>query len=111
MLFWLGHVLDHAGFQAFPAKSVPDAASLLAELHLTISVLIVDCCLPGAEDLITNLRRSKRFLKVICLGGDTPHTCARGVDAVCRRPDGFSERSKARWVRAVREVLSASAVA
>lgn len=111
LLFWLGHVLDHAGFQAFPARTVPDAASLLAELHLTIGVLILDCCLPGAEDLIVSMRRSRRFLKVICLGGDVPHICARGVDAVCSRPDGFTERSKAKWVKAVREVMSASAVA
>jgi DNA-binding response OmpR family regulator len=111
LLFWLGRVLDHAGFQAFPARSVPDAVSLLAELHLTISVLILDCCLPGTEDLITTLRRSRKYLKVICLGGDEPHMCVRGIDAVCCRPDGFSERSKAKWVTAVREVLSAHAVA
>lgn len=108
LLFWLGRVLDHAGYQAFPARSVPDAVALLRELHLTVGVLILNCSLPEAEDLVPTLRRSYRFLKVICLNGDRRHRCIGGTDAVCRKPAEFSEHSKAEWVRALRGVLSPS---
>jgi DNA-binding response OmpR family regulator len=111
LLFWLGHVMDQAGYQAFPARSVPDAVSLLGELHLNISVLILDCSLPGTEGLITALRRSKRFLKVVCMNGDGQHTCVKGIDALCPKPGGFSPPAVFKWVKALREALSASPVA
>jgi DNA-binding response OmpR family regulator len=108
LLFWLGRILDQAGYQAFPAKSVRDALALLRELHLTVGVLILNCSLPEAEDLITGLRNSQRYLKVICLNGEQEHYCVRGVDAVCPKPSDFSERSKTDWVESVREVLASS---
>jgi DNA-binding response OmpR family regulator len=111
LLFWLGRVLDHAGYQAFPARTVPDALALLGELHLTIGMLILDCSLPGAENLITALRKSRRFLRVVCLSADPHHTCVRGADVLCSKPVRFSERSKSKWLKAVFEALSASSVA
>jgi DNA-binding response OmpR family regulator len=107
LLFWLGRILDHAGYPAFPARNVPDAAALLAELHLTISALILDCSLPGTEGLIAGLRGSNKYLKAICLGEHGHHACVRGVDAFCPKPVGFSERSKSEWLKAIREALSA----
>ena len=96
LLFWLGRILDHAGYQAFPARSVPDAVALLRELHLTVGVLILNCSLPEAEDLVPTLRRSYRFLKVICLNGDRHHRCISGTDAVCRKPAGDSANTRKR---------------
>jgi DNA-binding response OmpR family regulator len=101
-LFWLGRVLDQAGYQAFPAKSVVDAVTLVGQLRLPVSVLILDCSLPDAESLITRMRRSRKFLKTICLGGDGRHVCSNVADAVCVRPVQFDEQSKAKWLHTVR---------
>jgi DNA-binding response OmpR family regulator len=106
LLFWLGRVLDHAGYSAFPARSVPDAVALLDDLHLTIGMLILDCSLPGTEDLIHVLRQSTRLLKVVCLSGQGNHKCSAGIDAFCPKPVRWDDRSQAEWVRAVREAMA-----
>jgi DNA-binding response OmpR family regulator len=111
LLFWLGHALDQAGYPSFPAKSVPDAVSLLGELHLNVGVLILDCSLPGTEGLIAALRQSRKFLKVICMNGEEEHICVPGVDALCPKPAGFSSRASSKWVKSLREALSAITVA
>jgi len=106
LLFWLGRVLDQAGYAAFPARGVPDAMALLGDLHLTIGMLILDCSLPGTEDLIIALRQSTRFLRVVCLSGGREHRCVTGTDAFCPKPVGWDDLSQSEWVRAVREALA-----
>lgn len=108
-LFWLGRALDQAGYESFPARGVPNAITLLAELQLTVSLLILNCSLPGAEDFIADMRRLQK-LKVISVVeyGQTP---IPGVDAVCCKPSEFSERSKAELVQLVQRVLLPNPVA
>jgi len=107
-LFWLGRLLDHAGYEAFPARSVPEAVALLRELHLTVSLLIFDCTLEGADDLVSGMRTRNRFLKTICLNGDGHMRCVVHTDAVCRKPGDIDEAAKSTWLQTVRSVLSAS---
>jgi len=103
--FWLGRTLDHAGFQAFPARTIVDAATLLRELHLTVDILMLDCLLPGAWEFISTLRNSRKALKVICLNGDRDHRCGSGTHAVRTKPVEFSEHSGTEWAEELREML------
>jgi ActR/RegA family two-component response regulator len=109
-LFWLGRALDRAGYQSFPARDVPNAIALLAELHLTVGLLILNCSLPGAEDFIADLLRSQSNIKVISLV-EYEQTFIPGIDAVCRKPSEISEQSKAELVKFVQSVLLPNSVA
>jgi DNA-binding response OmpR family regulator len=107
--FRLGRALDNAGFQTFPARTAANAAVLLRELHLTVDVLILDCSVPGAEDFITILRRSRKLLRVICLNEDATHKCSRATQAVCPKPTHLSELSIVKWAQEVGEMLLSTA--
>jgi len=104
--FWLGRTLDHAGFQAFPARTVVDAATLLRELHLTVGILLLDCLQPGAVEFVSTLRSSRKSIKVICLNGDRDHRCRGGSGAFCRKPVDLSEHCRMAWAEELREMLS-----
>jgi DNA-binding response OmpR family regulator len=110
-LFWLGRMLDKGGYKAFPAKSVPDAVALLADLHLTVNLVILNWSLPGAEGLVAAMRQAWENLKVISLATDERAPVAAGADAVCCKPVELYERSRTMWLQAVREVLSPETVA
>jgi hypothetical protein len=69
-VFWLGQVLDAAGCEALPAKNVPDAKSLLAELKVMVDLLIVRSSMPGAAAFAESLCRSQGSLKTIGLRAD-----------------------------------------
>ena len=109
-LFWLGQALDRAGYEAFPARGIPQAISLVAELHLTVSSVILNCSLPGADNFIAKLRLSQNCLKVISLVGQE-QTFIPGVDAVCCKPAEINERSKSDLVEMVHKLLVAGSVA
>jgi len=106
-LFWLGSLLDRAGYNAFPARSVPDAAELLRELHLKISLLILNCALPGADGFIESTRSTQKHLKVICLVEEEDRQAqpAPGVDAVCAKPVEINARTEEQLLKLVHEVL------
>jgi ActR/RegA family two-component response regulator len=110
-LFWLGQALDQAGYEAFPAMTVSDAATLLRELHLTVDLLILNCSSEGAETFLNMMRRTRKFLKTICLDGDDHLGCINGVDAVLRPPAEITDESRSQWVQAVRALLSATSAA
>ena len=106
-LFWLGRLLDGAGYQAYPARSVADALTLINQLQLTIALLILNCSLPAAELLIASQRESQRQLKVISLatGEDDPIPYTPGVDAMCHKPRQIDQASKNQWLQTVNCVL------
>jgi DNA-binding NtrC family response regulator len=64
-VFWLGRVLDDAGYAAFPAKSVTDAAALIVQCRLLADLLIINSALPGAPAFVEELRNSRPNLEVI----------------------------------------------
>jgi len=67
-VFWLCQALEAAGYETFPAKGVPEAVALLAELEVWVDVLMVRRTLPGAEVFAAELRCSQRgHLKTIAL--------------------------------------------
>ncbi|MBZ5595222.1 MAG: hypothetical protein LAP39_23505 [Acidobacteriia bacterium] len=66
--FWLGRILDAAGYETLPAKGIGEALALLREVPVRIDVLMVLCSLPGANVFAAELRGSQRgLLKTIAL--------------------------------------------
>jgi len=104
-LFWLGRVLDQGGFDAFPAKSIPDAEALIAEFQLSIGLLILNCALSGAQEFIANMRQGHKDLKAIALLSPGQLTVVPpNVDAVCHKPTEIHAASKIIWLETVRQV-------
>ena len=51
--FWLGQALDRAGYETWPARSVPAAESLLEEVPLAVDLLVINASLPRAPAFAT----------------------------------------------------------
>ena len=107
-LFWLGSVLDRAGYTAFPARSVPDAVELLRELHLKVALLLLNCSLSGAADFIESTRGAQRRLKVIGLVEEEQTPVTAGVDAVWSRPVEINKETEEQLLKIVHQMLQRS---
>jgi len=106
-VFWLGHILDRAGYEAFPARSVPDALKLITELHLSVSLVVVNYSLPGVATLIATMRRAQKSLKIMALVEDASGPTPLAVDAQYCKPGVINEYStKAEILQIIRTLLS-----
>jgi hypothetical protein len=65
--FWLTKALDCAGYQAFPAKNLEDAATVLNEIPMNLGLLVLTGTPANADPFLARLRRQYRDLRVICL--------------------------------------------
>ncbi len=111
-MFWLGRALDAAGYEAFPAKSVPDAFELITEFHINICLLILNCALDGAEGLVAGLRTADPNIKVMALiATDDCEPLPAFIDAECRKPADMSEASRTALVYAIGQLLARKAAA
>jgi DNA-binding NtrC family response regulator len=106
-VFWLGQILDRAGYEAFPARSVPDALKLITELHLSVSLMIVDYSLSGAANLIATMRRAQKSLKIMALVEDDSGPTPPEADAQYRKPRKINEvPTEAEMLHIIRRLLS-----
>ena len=55
-VFWLGHLLNNAGYQVWPARNGEDAAALMDELGAELDLLIIDPNLRGAAAFLEKQR-------------------------------------------------------
>jgi hypothetical protein len=108
-VFWLGRELDKAGFETFPAKSVPDALKLIAEFHLSVGLVILSDSLPGAANFVSTLRHAQKHLRILSLVENANEPNRLGADALHVRLDKIRENSNAEWVELIQKILSPSA--
>src|SRR5690348_9598009 len=108
--FWLARGLDHAGYQAYPAKTVSDAAVLLSELRIEVDLLILNAALAEPAEWIEGLRRSNERLRVVALIGDQPRMAGIGtrVDLCCRKPERHDDAKLREWIEHVEQLLPVS---
>jgi hypothetical protein len=106
-VFWLGQMLLAAGYEALPAKGVPEAIALLGELGVAVDLLIVNPALPGAPKLAEELRRSRGDLKVLVLASDNggQTRAIPSPDAILRKPLQTDEAAGALWLHSVEQIL------
>src|SRR5690242_6812075 len=69
--FWLGQALIGSHCKAFPATTIPEAVTLIAQFKLKIDFLILNPAVPGAMDFMKALRREQRQLRVAVMASDT----------------------------------------
>jgi len=105
--FWLGRALDRAGYETWPARSVPAAESLLSEVRLVVDLLVINASLPRARLFAAHLGRSRADFKVIAI-------CERSDDvqtffgaSVYKKPEAINAATESEWVQIVRGVRTA----
>jgi DNA-binding response OmpR family regulator len=105
-VFWLGQLLDRVGNEALPAKSVPDAFSLLSTFKPSVDVLVVNPSLPSAADLVATLRYSQEHLSVIGLleSPEVPSDRLWGFDSVRQRPIMVDEVTQFEWLQLIESI-------
>lgn len=108
--FWLGRALDKAGYEALPARSIPDARKLIAETNLLPDAVIVDQTLRGGPDFLADLREKHPVLKVIGLVKDASYPIHPEVDWQYCKPEPVDETAKVELFRQIHGVLAAQAL-
>jgi CheY-like chemotaxis protein len=105
-VFWLGQLLDRMGYEALPAKSVPDAFSLLGTFKPSVDVLVVNPSLVNAADLVAALRYSQEHLNVIGLleGSETLPDRLWGFASVRPRPTIVDEITQFEWLQLIESI-------
>ena len=109
LVFWLGQILDAAGYETYPAKGVPEAVSLLAELGLRIDVLIIRHNLDGAYTFASELRLSQggRLKTLALLEKPDEHTeSPQAWDGWLLKPTLPDQNARGTFLTLVRGVLA-----
>jgi hypothetical protein len=109
-VFWLGRALDKAGYEAFPAKSIPGALKLIAELDLSVGLVIVNYSLPGSAEFFVHIRHKQRLAKIVGLVDDADVPIPPEVDWQCCKPAAIDETSKMELIRQIHGVLEPQAL-
>jgi hypothetical protein len=105
-------VLDRAGYEAFPARSVGDADALVADGKITLRLLIVGGVPANAATFVTNLRGRYKDLRVLCLVDDLDATVepVPGVDMEWPRPKGRGNADQAELLLVIERMLALETV-
>jgi CheY-like chemotaxis protein len=85
-VFWLGRALDDAGYEAWPARNVENAAALLEELSDFPDLLVLDPETPGANRLIERLSPQRHLPLIATHSPDAPPTDSGPEDATIPKP-------------------------
>lgn len=110
LIFWLAETLVSAGYEALPAKSPLDAASLVNEQNLSVDVLVINPALEDAAGFVRALRGFRKNLKVIALleSSDAHLNSLLRVDASHSKPEVIDEFSRLEWLHVIEDVLVGS---
>jgi hypothetical protein len=110
-VFWLGHVLEAAGYDAFPARSLSDANLLLKELCVWVDLLIVRASIPGVAAFLGELRANQGIVRTLGLLEETEELkeLAFPMNAWFRKPLFTDETAQLDYLDVISQVLSVSA--
>ena len=106
-VWWLGERFVEAGYCPVPALYPKQAGSLVKELNLKITVVVVNPSLPGVQRLMKTLSRTQSPLSKIILIRDpsVPTTVSVPSHAIVERPSGLEPTSRHEWLRKLRRIL------
>jgi hypothetical protein len=106
-VWWLGERFQEAGYCPVPALSPKQAGSLVKDLDLKITVLVVNPGLRGVQRLMKTLSQTQsRLVKIILiLDPAVPPLVAVRGHAIVERPSGLEPDSRHEWLRKLRRIL------
>lgn len=98
-VFWLGQILDAAGYVAVPARGAVEAAEIVATLRLSVDVVIAPLTDRGVNGLVKTLRFASPGIQVIALGGEGDSSVpGRYSETVWQGPCRRDEAAKSEWL-------------
>lgn len=110
-VFWLGQILDQAGYRALPARDSVDAVALQNELHLEIDLLILNPSLDGILEFAETVCLSQEHVKIMAIIGEQEEPIAAMMADASRRKPSFRDKpSKLEWLAAIDQVFAAEKV-
>jgi len=104
--FWLGRLLDGAGYCAWPARNGADAAELLKEIGGRLNLLVIDPDSQGAAALVDDLRREKQVKAIAAPQLEDRLSVLDGMSAAFLKPRTIDELSGLEWIHAIEQVLA-----
>jgi len=106
--FWLGHVLDQAGYYALPALSAGGASRLLTELGLTVDLIVINAEVGDAKSFIADSRLANPNLRVIAVLENPEASLPAFLQAnlIEHKPAVIDDAARRTWVDTVQLVLS-----
>ena len=106
-VYWIGQRFHEAGYQPVPALNVRQAVSLINELDLKISVVVVNAGLRSIRKFIKTLSQTQSLVKIILIRDPrAPTTVVVRAHAIVERPSGWEPASRHEWLRKLRRILS-----
>lgn len=108
-VFWLGRLLDGAGYAAFPAKNIEDGRALVAQCRLPVDLLIINAAAIGLAAFVKELRISRPALEVIVVDGRgfSDANIAQGIFSL-PKPERFDAGCREELLEIVESVLGRS---
>jgi len=98
-VFWLGQILDAAGYVAIPARGVDEAAEIVGMLRLQADVLIASPAERGLREFAEKLRFNSPELHVVDLESEGISSYVRPADAVWKgKPRHRDQSAKTEWL-------------
>ena len=108
--FWFARLLERAGYQAFPARSVSDATDLLRHIGTNLQLLILGGAPAGADTLVSTLQGRQKQIRVLhlldsCASAEQP-VC--GVELEVSKPQGRGETDQAELLQLIERMLASN---
>ena len=103
-VFWLGHLLNNAGYQVWPARNGEDAAALMDELGAELDLLIIDPNLRGAAAFLETQRTAVISTPSRWSGRQEWVGPLAGIDIALAKPPHPDEISGLEWITAIRNL-------
>jgi hypothetical protein len=102
-VFWLGQILDAAGYVAVPAKGVADAAEIVVTLRLPVDVLIAPAVESGVGEFVEKLRFTSPDLQVVALASEEDAAWAMPPPRAVwkRKPRYRDEATRSEWLNLI----------
>jgi DNA-binding response OmpR family regulator len=109
--FWVAGLLERAGYQAFPARSVADATELLRHIGTNLQLLILSGTPADADTLVATLRTQQKQIRVLRLvdGSDSSGQLTSGVDLEVFKPEGKDENDQAELLQVIERMFPSKA--
>jgi len=106
--FWLGGLLNAAGYQVWPARSGADAGDLLKELHSQPDLVVVNPKSCGAIAFVDEQKQRAHFKVMLIQAQDEPYAEFTGADATVVKTQGTDEVSGFEWVGLIERLFAKS---
>jgi hypothetical protein len=98
-VFWLGQILDAAGYVAIPARGVAEASEIVTMLRLQVDALIAPPAERGLHEFVEKLRFNSPGLQLVNLVSEETSALTRPSEGVWKRkPPRRDEPSKSEWL-------------